>query len=1433
MADLKTTSPRDSHHPLHPHPHGERNRWSLISTIDDIEHVETPPLDLSARVGFSILNLTGYPIRYLQSWEDGHRMTVQYLQDRERGLLNFIASKTIIRDNEVVEESFTSQAHGDSQSSLNRQVGHQVALQVAGFQWLEGVQADSLGVHFEDLDAVIGRVNLPRYYSKSKFIGNSLKLVAEVKPHNGGRLLQLSSVFVIKNSTLHTIHISTSTSPDSSQPFNATPFVLDPGETFNVPLGLLLQSAFHSKVDAGCPRWLGFLWLVPSSKQIIVDDLGVSGQSIGEVKYTALPIDLKEIVKRTQEIWTELSQREGFDGVIPHDGIFELACDVLNDFEQMARDRKISPLDKVHHLEVPSSRIINFDQLPCFRYNVEVEAVTHVTANGNNISESDTLLTADNENYYTLFAASKDRNEEAILSTPCTYTIAIHPPFILENLLPMKGTFELVHAKQKTVLWSSEINSGEIKCVHTVPSDEPILLLINLEFCRSSEGLLVTNPIDKVPEVDPSLSSSYFCHGSRLTQSMVQGVKGFMEDDSNTQADQSIILTDSVGQRLRLQIENTVGGGGHRKLIVYCPYWIVNTSQYSLRLRNERTDSLPAGTYNPNRDGMIFSSSSSHLPHPSSSTFSGSGLELNDLSRKNAQRRSQNFHLIPTTTTGTTATATREEKMFLGRPGPLHLHRVKEIELDSPLRNLLRDLKFDQILELSSLFNFMESSETNILGTQKVTAQLEDSTWSKAFTLESAGVNQVLSVNHPELGMLELAFKVSSAPGRWAPYTKIVRFSPRFVIVNKLNQYARVTQINGFFSENIPIDVSPGHLRPFHLPEVFGERQLAVDIEGPWMRSVPFDIDQLGTYVLKLRRQNSTGSLYHIVTRGNLQYDVSIPPGEIGIWFETDWNHQQIVVRSIRPKSYAATRTDIQPGDALLAIDNESIIGQEFDEVMRILKIKQGDVGCTLTLLTVEEKMRRIRESAITGVEDDLTGIRNLNQTNFSPIRSLKKTELVPEDHPKEIAIKVEMRAVDSSIFMIISNIDERPEYRVENFSCCHTLHFRQKGVSGSRWATLGPGQSTNYIWDDPLKPHRLLLRVGKNFLCPSPDRINDLSAIYEHSFRSGFNQDMIASILFDEIGYKAEIPIQSNSNNMEAKLIGVVESEGPTKVLCVSPHDRIQEDELKYGINFSNEQLMLLADLHSSLEKLSAELDRQLILPGPALENCLLELFANCLKEMKEKQDQCLKVLFAQCEDIAEIENLLTVKIPIDSILGPTITEPNMILLQVLETAGLKCINGQLSGTNEVYCEVYLRTENHDRNFRQQQETYVNDKMIDPFWLDQVFLFKVPVTPDQPIRGYNIRVRVRGKSVVGFDDFLGEADVQFSSLIEEQEIMGWFSLKPKTSSISSSPESVEVSGSIKLRAQWIHSSSSLLKYLLNAVDRSCSHPSLSFPCLC
>jgi hypothetical protein len=44
----------------------------------------------------------------LQTYEDGKK-TVQYLNSGERGILNFLASTTTIRNNQIVEEAFEVQ----------------------------------------------------------------------------------------------------------------------------------------------------------------------------------------------------------------------------------------------------------------------------------------------------------------------------------------------------------------------------------------------------------------------------------------------------------------------------------------------------------------------------------------------------------------------------------------------------------------------------------------------------------------------------------------------------------------------------------------------------------------------------------------------------------------------------------------------------------------------------------------------------------------------------------------------------------------------------------------------------------------------------------------------------------------------------------------------------------------------------------------------------------------------------------------------------------------------------------------------------------------------------------------------------------------------------------------------------------------------------
>lgn len=115
-------------------------------------------------------------------------------------------------------------------------------------------------------------------------------------------------------------------------------------------------------------------------------------------------------------------------------------------------------------------------------------------------------------------------------------------------------------------------------------------------------------------------------------------------------------------------------------------------------------------------------------------------------------------------------------------------------------------------------------------------------------------------------------------------------------------------------------------------------------------------------------------------------------------------------------------------------------------------------------------------------------------------------------------------------------------------------------------------------------------------------------------------------------------------------------------------------------------------------------------------------------------------------------------------------------------------------------------------RKDQQRQSTYVNDQTSTPYWIDQIFLFDVPVDPSDPIRGYNISLRMKSRSLVGRDTFLGEADIPLTSLVSEKELYGWFALKPKIYSQHSAAEAALVCGSLQVRIQWIHSVKSLVE---------------------
>jgi hypothetical protein len=83
---------------------------------------------------------------------------------------------------------------------------------------------------------------------------------------------------------------------------------------------------------------------------------------------------------------------------------------------------------------------------------------------------------------------------------PVAYTLSIHAPLVIVNLLPEGGRFELMHAIRRTVLWYADLQPGQQIPVHSVGLDAPLLLLVNLGFCRTpvGEGALVHHGVASV-----------------------------------------------------------------------------------------------------------------------------------------------------------------------------------------------------------------------------------------------------------------------------------------------------------------------------------------------------------------------------------------------------------------------------------------------------------------------------------------------------------------------------------------------------------------------------------------------------------------------------------------------------------------------------------------------------------------------------------------------------------------------------------------------------------------------------------------------------------------------------------------------------------------------------------------------------------------------
>jgi len=208
----------------------------------------------------------------------------------------------------------------------------------------------------------------------------------------------------------------------------------------------------------------------------------------------------------------------------------------------------------------------------------------------------------------------------------------------------------------------------------------------------------------------------------------------FSQDDIATET----TVVDGIGQRLTLSLENVRGGGGERRVSLYCPFWIVNTTEHPLRYKQDKVKSFVAGTvHSRERDGSqpLDGSNPNYQEHQHSDGFTRKISKRDGL----AVEEGDSCCL-----TGST--------VFAGTPGAL---ATTPGHCELPARDVTelidRNLPLDRIAQLAFMFNFHEEGLS--IGHNTLSVQLYDGTggssymseWSRGFSLDSVGYSQIVA----------------------------------------------------------------------------------------------------------------------------------------------------------------------------------------------------------------------------------------------------------------------------------------------------------------------------------------------------------------------------------------------------------------------------------------------------------------------------------------------------------------------------------------------------------------------------------------------------------------------------------------------------------------------------------------------------------------
>jgi hypothetical protein len=434
----------------------------------DIAHNRSGPIAKEERVPFLLRNMTGQKMRIVRPAEVMCERTntaiVTYLDDSEANVLTFPPCISVVKNLKVTEVAYPGLPYRNkkAQSDVSQ---HLIDLQIPGFHWLEGIEVDKFGRKFSKIFPRSPEVRAK--VDDDWRLANMMQLLVEVGLRNGGRQVTVRSVISVTNKTTHSLGLRFDPDPLSKPQDRgvfesyrtkekrldlSADFELSPGASLQIPTLLLESSLRHPGSNLGC------LWIKPNIRRF---DAKASVSSSAENEVCA------------DEIEVAFSSRQvAFAKLVKESSaLFEAA-----------RFRHLGPNQAKTKLQLscPVARASG-DRLAPFCFAIEVDRSPIIP-----IREK-------------LFGEKRSDRTHA----PVAYSLVVHPPIVIANFLPEKSRFELMHAVNRMVLWSGELEPGQQESVHSVGLDAPLLLFINLGFAKTpvGEGALVHHGSDLPPSV--------------------------------------------------------------------------------------------------------------------------------------------------------------------------------------------------------------------------------------------------------------------------------------------------------------------------------------------------------------------------------------------------------------------------------------------------------------------------------------------------------------------------------------------------------------------------------------------------------------------------------------------------------------------------------------------------------------------------------------------------------------------------------------------------------------------------------------------------------------------------------------------------------------------------------------------------------------------